>query len=150
MLPLNQDAEKKLLEKLSRIEALFAGATTDGEKAAAASARERIQNLLKMHEETEKPVEYKFTLADMWSRKLLVALLRRYGIRPYRYPRQRYTTVMARVPVSFVDETLWPQFKQQSAILQEYLNDVTDRVISGGIHSDQSEADVVEQGSLPF
>ena len=79
-----------------------------------------------------------------------VALLRRYNIRPYRYPRQRYTTVMARVPKSFVDETLWPAFEELSKTLQTYLNDITDRVIAEGISSDQSEAEVVEQPPLPF
>ena len=51
----------------------------------------------------------KFQLADEWRRRLMVALLRRYGLRPYRYSGQRYTTVMARVPKSFVDGTLWPE-----------------------------------------
>jgi hypothetical protein len=44
-------------------------------------------------------VEFRFSLADQWSRHLLVALLRRYGIKPYRYSRQRRTTVMV-IPVS--------------------------------------------------
>ncbi len=144
------DTEAKLIEKLRLIEALFAGATTDGEKEAAASARDRIQDRLKASEQIDKPVEYKFTLADVWSRKLFLALLRRYGIQPYRRPRQRRTTVMARVPVSFVDETLWPQFKELSETLHEYLSEVTDRVIREGIYSDQSEAEVLEQSPLPF
>ena len=40
--------EARLLEKLRAIEALFAGATTDGERVAAAEARKRIQLRLKM------------------------------------------------------------------------------------------------------
>jgi hypothetical protein len=39
--------EQKLIEKLQRIEALFAGATTKGEKVAAANALERIRERLK-------------------------------------------------------------------------------------------------------
>jgi len=144
------DTETKLIEKLQLIEALFAGATTEGEKEAAASARDRIQDRLKASEQIDKSVEYKFTLADVWSRKLFLALLRRYGIRPYRLPRQRRTTVMARVPVSFVDEILWPQFKELSETLHEYLSEVTDRVIRDGIYSDPSEAEVLEQSPLPF
>lgn len=144
------DAESRLIEKLRLIEALFAGATTAGERDAAAGARERIQKLLRSREKTDKPVEYKFTLGDMWSRKLFVALLRRYGLRPYRYKRQRHTTVMARVPVSFVEDTLWPEFKDLSETLREYLDDVTNRVIAEGIFDDHSEAEVVEQPALPF
>jgi hypothetical protein len=90
-------------------------------------------------------------MADMWSRKVFVALLRRYGIRPYRYGGQRYTTVMARVSKRFVDETLWPEFQEISESLRSYLSDVTDRVVQQVIHQDSSEAEVVEEpGQLPF
>ena len=75
--------------------------------AAAARARERIQARLEQLAGEEPPIEVRFTLADQWSRHLFVALLRRYGIQPYRYPRQRRTTVMARASSSFVDEILY-------------------------------------------
>ncbi len=142
--------EGKLIEKLRLIEALYAGATTEGEKVAAERARERILERLKHWEEQDPPIEYRFSMADMWSRKVFLALLRRYGIRPYRYHRQRYTTVMAKVSQSFVDETLWPEFQELSDTLRSYLADVTDRVVQEVIHQDSSEADVVEkQGALP-
>jgi hypothetical protein len=90
-------------------------------------------------------------MADMWSRKVFVALLRRYGIRPYRYSGQRYTTVMARVSRRFVDETLWPEFQEISDTLRAYLSDVTDRVVRQVIHKDSSEAEVVEKAmQLPL
>jgi hypothetical protein len=57
----------------------------------------------------------------MWSRKVFVALLRRYDIKPFRYYRQRHTTVMANVPKTFVDETLWPEFQELNKILQSYI-----------------------------
>jgi hypothetical protein len=38
----NSDGEQRLREKLRKIEALFAGAATAGEKAAAGAAAERI------------------------------------------------------------------------------------------------------------
>jgi len=139
------NGEKELIEKLKRIEALFSRATTDGERQAAENALQRIQERLKEKLESDPPVEYKFTMADMWSRKLFVALLRRYGIKPFRYYRQRYTTVMANIPASVVDETLWPEFQELDKILQSYLEEITNRVISEGIHSDNSEAEVVQQ-----
>ena len=111
--------------------------------AAAESAKQRILDRLSLWEQEAPPVEYKFSLGDPWSRKVFVALLRRYGIRPYRYSRQRHTTVMAHVSKKFVDETLWPEFKEISATLRDYLDDVTDRVIARVIHADSSEADVV-------
>lgn len=139
--------EQKLIEKLQRIESLFAGATTTGEKVAAANALDRIREKLTDVQKLDPPVEYKFTLTDMWSKKLFLALLRRYGIEPYRYYRQKYTTVMARVPVSFVDETLWPEFQELDETLRSYLEEVTNRVISTSIYADSSEAEV-RQGRL--
>lgn len=137
--------ETKLIEKLKLIEALFAGATTEGEKDAAFNALFRIKKRLKEVQKTDPPVEYKFTMSDIWSRKLFVALLRRYDISPYRYYRQRQTTVMAKVPKSFVDETLWPEFKELDETLKSYLDDITNKVISETIHSDNSEAEVLKQ-----
>ena len=134
--------EQRLIEKLQRIEALFAGAATRGEREAAAQARERIRARLQEQQQTDPPVEYTFTLRDEWSRRLLVALMRRYGIRPYRYRRQRYTTVMARVPRRFVTETLWPEFRELNQTLAAFLAQVTERVISEGIAADASEVEV--------
>ena len=102
--------EAALKAKLAAIEALFDGATTDGEREAAAGARERIRVRLEKLELESPPVDFKFTLADVWSRRLLIALLRRYELEPFRYRGQRTTTVMVKVSKRFVDETLWPQF----------------------------------------
>jgi len=135
--------EQQLIEKLLRIERLHAGATTAGERAAAANARERILRRLAEMQERDPLTEYQFRMADLWSRQLFVALLRRYGIRPYRYHRQRRTTVMAKVPKRFVDETLWPEFQELSNTLRSYLADVTSRVISEGVFADTSDVEVV-------
>ncbi len=137
--------EARLIEKLRLVEALFAGATTEGERVAAEHARERILERLERQEREVPAVEYRFSMADMWSRKVFVALLRRYEIRPYRYSGQRYTTVMARVPKRFVDEILWPEFQQIAESLQSYLAEVTDRVVREVIHGDSSEAEVVRE-----
>ena len=137
--------ESKLIEKMKLIEALFAGAATEGEKDAAFNAFQRIKERLKEIQEIDPPVEYKFTLSNMWTRKLFVALLRRYDIKPYRYYRQRYTTVMAKVSKTFVDETLWPEFEKFDKTLKSYLDEITNKVIFETIHADSSEAEVVQQ-----
>jgi len=134
--------EEDLIRKLQSIEALFAGATTSAEKAAAGLAKERILARLKEVEKRDPPVEYKFTNHSMWSRRLLIALLRRYGIRPYRYSRQRYTTVMARVSASFVEETLWPEFVELDRLLEEHLDEVTDRIIRESIYEGSEDLEV--------
>jgi tRNA nucleotidyltransferase (CCA-adding enzyme) len=50
---------------------------------------------------------------------------------------------MVRVPKSFVDDTLWPEFLELSEVLQQYLEDITRRVISEGIHADASEEEII-------
>jgi len=137
--------EQRLIEKLQRIEALFAGAATPGEREAAAQARDRIRCRLREQQKTDPPVEFAFKLRDRWSHKLLVALLRRYQIRPYRYRGQRYTTIMARVPARFVKEVLWPEFEELNQTLITFLGEVTDRVIAEGIDSDTAEVEVATE-----
>lgn len=137
--------EARLRETLERIEALFLGATTPGERKAAANARDRVRARLEELGRSSPPVEHQFRMIDMWSRRLFVALLRRYGIEPYRYYRQRYTTVMARVPQQFLDETLWPEFLELDKKLRSYLSEVTNRLVAEAVHADGSEPEVVQQ-----
>jgi tRNA nucleotidyltransferase (CCA-adding enzyme) len=140
--------EKALLEKLRKIEALHAGASTPGERDAAANAMRSIQMRLKLAEKEQPPSEYKFTMEDHWSRKLFVALARRYGLKPYRYRRQRSTTVMLRVPKAFVDDTLWPEFLELSQVLRDTLERATDQVLGQVFQQDTSEAEVKEDQRL--
>lgn len=135
--------EARLREKLALIEALFAGATTDGERVAAAEARRRIQGRLERMKAEDPPVEFRLAARDAWSCRALVALVRRYGLEPYRYRGQRRTTVMVRVPAAFLHETLWPEFQQINEALRAYLDSVTNRIIAEMIDGDESEASEV-------
>ena len=131
--------EAKLREKLARIEALFAGATTDGERVAAAEARRRIQLRLQAVEQNDPPVEFRLTVSDGWSRKVLLALLRRYELKPFRYRNQRRTTIMVKAPASFINETLWPEFQQISETLHTYVDQLTERVLADVFQVDGSD-----------
>lgn len=137
--------EARLIAKLRAIEALHARPGSEGERVAAENARARILERLGELADLDPPVEYRFTMADMWSRRVFVALLRRYDLKPYRYRGQRHTTVMAKVSKRFVDETLWPEFEALSSSLRTYLDEVTNRVVAEVIHSDTSEASVMEE-----
>src|SRR4051794_15080050 len=75
--------EQRLIEKLRKIEVLFARTTYAGEREAADIARERIRQRLAELEKYERPVECKFTLPDGWSVSLFIALVHRYGLKPY-------------------------------------------------------------------
>ncbi len=140
--------EQDLLDKRRQLARRDAGATPPGEKEAAADAIARIKRRIGDTAKVDRPVEYKFTLVDGWSKKLFLALLRRYGLRPYRRARQRRNTVMVKVPRTFVEQTLWPEFLELSDVLQSYLDEVTERVIARGIYSDVGDEEIVEDDCL--
>lgn len=133
--------EQELRQKLRKIAALFEGATTAGERDAALAALQRVRAALKAAEQIERTIEMNFRLPDRWSRRLFLALCRRYGLRPYRYPRQRYSTVVLRAPKSFIEQTLWPEYIEISQALDEYLNEATERIIREEVFRDADEAE---------
>ena len=137
--------EQSLREKLRKIEALFAGAATDGERVAAGAAADRIRARLGTAAGKEKAIEVKFSIPDMWSRQLFVALCRRYGLHPFRYRRMHRQTIIIRAPKSFVDQVLWPEFEELSAALTAYLSGITERVIREEVHGETGEADEVDE-----
>jgi hypothetical protein len=132
--------EQQLREKLRKITALFERATTLGERHAAAAAIERVKKALGPEAQTERPVEVQFSLPDRWQRRLFAALCRRYGLEPYRYKRQRYTTLIVKAPRSFVDKTLWPEYLEIKLALDDYLSAATERIIREEVFGDATEA----------
>jgi len=141
-------SEADLIRKFENIERLFIGAKTDGEKQAASNALDRIKKRLEEIKESDPPIEYKFTLSNMWSKQLLSALLRRYGVEPFRYHRQKYTTVMANVPEKFVNDVLWPEFEKLDNILEQHIDEVTTNIISKAVFPDTSDATVTDRKQI--
>jgi hypothetical protein len=137
--------EQALREKLRKIEALFAGAATQGERVAAGAAAERIRDRLGLAAGKEKEIEMTFSISDVWSRQLFVALSRRYGIRPFRYRRMHRQSIIIRAPKSFVEQVLWPEFDELSAALTTYLSEITEKVIREEVHGETGEADEVDE-----
>jgi hypothetical protein len=141
--------ESQLRDKLRKIEALFAGAGTPGERSAAEAALERVRARLAEIGAKDPAVEMQFSMPDQWSRHLFLALCRRYGLRPYRLHRQRRNTVMIRAPKGFIDQVLWPEFVELDRALAAYLQEVTLRVIRDEVFADTSEAPEVTEGLPP-
>lgn len=138
-------AENGLKEKLRKIEALFAGAATAGEKAAAGAAADRIRARLREIGTRESAIEVRFSLPDPWARRLFIALCRRYGLKPYRYPRMKRQSVVVSAPATFIEEVLWPEFSEINEALEAYLTEVTNKVIREEVHRNAAEADVVQE-----
>lgn len=137
--------EQVLRERLRKIEALFAGAATAGEKAAAGAAAERIKERLGKTAGKEHPVEQKFSIPDLWSRQLFIALCRSYGLRPFRHRRMHRQTIMIKAPRSFIDQVLWPEFEQLNAALFGYLSEITENVIREEVHRETGEAEEIDE-----
>ena len=136
-------SEARLREKLRKIEALYAGATTAGEKSAAGAAAERIRRQFEAASKNERAEEFKFSISDPWSRQLFIALCRRYGIRPYRHTRMHRQTVMVRAPASFVQATLWPEFEELSRALTAHLDEITRKIIRDEVHEATQDAEEI-------
>jgi hypothetical protein len=134
-----------LRDKLRKIEALFAGAATPGEKAAAGAAAERIRKRLGQAAGKEKSIEMKFSIPDIWSRQLFIALCRRYGLRPYRHPRMHRQSIMLKGPKSFMDQVLWPEFQELNSALVAYLSEITEKVIREEVHRETSDAEEIDE-----
>ena len=127
-----------LLERIKKIERLIIGATTEGEKKAAISAKARI---LKKYPEVEvhkNPKEYALYTSDNWHKKLLIAICRKYGVKPYRYHRQKYTTVMVRINEEFLNNVLWKEYLEYTKHLEKLVEEITDDLINK-IHEYEEE-----------
>lgn len=141
--------EGTLLDKLRKIEALYAGTNVAGEREAARRAAERIRARLAELRGRERETEYRYSLPDPWKRRLFLALCRRYGLKPYREPGQRRSSVMLRAPKTFQDKTLWPEYLALSKELDAHLDELTTRVIREAIDEDVSEAAETPPKALP-
>ncbi len=133
----NQDSD--LRSRLSKLEALFARAGTHGERDAAGAAIERLQERLK---ESDEVIELQFGLSDVWSVRLFVAVCRKHGVDPYRYPRQRRTTVMARAPRKFLEDVVWAEFSALQDELNTYFTETVDHLISAAMNSDGDDSNM--------
>ena len=133
------NSEEDIRLKIRKIETLFSKSQFLGEKDAAEAALKRVKETLASTIKAA-PTEYTFTLSNHWSKKLFIALCRRYELRPYRYARQRRTTVMLKVSSDFVDTVLWPEYEALNSVLHEYISQITDKIIAEEIHRDTTDA----------
>jgi hypothetical protein len=133
--------EEQLRERLRKVEALFFGAATIGERDAAGAAAERLRAKLDEAGHRDPPVEMKFSMPDQWSARLFIALCRRYGFKPFRYARQRSTTIMVKAPRRFFDAVVWRQFSDVHTDLWLYFEETTERLIREAIHADAADAE---------
>ena len=123
--------DKELRAKLAKVEALFRRAASPGEKAADGAAMDRLRGRLGGLDRTREPeAELQFSLPDTWSVSLFVAVYRKHGVRPYRYRRQRRTSVVVRAREREFNRVVWPEYSSLQTELESYFEDVTDHLIT--------------------
>ncbi len=133
--------DERLHEKLAKVEALFRRAGSPGERAAAGAALGRLQGRLgEIRRDSEPEIEHKFTLPDMWTVKLFTAICRKHGLRPFRYARQRHTTVMVRARERHLERVVWAEFNLLHTELEIYFEDVTDHLVTRAMGSDGDDS----------
>jgi hypothetical protein len=139
--------DKQIREKLAKIKALFAGATTPGERQAAQAALNRVQQRIdgipQPQAVVDPPIEFRFSLTNPWSLRLFLALARSKGLKPYRHPRMRRTSVCLMIGKVAVNTDLWPEYLEMNKVLTEYLGELADHIIADCINPDRSDAEVV-------
>lgn len=124
---------ESIIDKIKKLEALIADTKMEGERTAAIEARKRLIDK-KEYEE----IEYTISTGDMWHKRLFMALCRKHSLKPYRYYRQKHTTVMVRVGKRFLDNVLWKEYTEMSNELRSLIDEVTTEIISK-IHKDEEE-----------
>ena len=75
--------DEELRAKLAKVQALFRDAGSPGERAAAEAAMDRLHDRVGTQDGDREPeVELQYSLPDMWSVRLFLAVCRKHGVRP--------------------------------------------------------------------
>lgn len=133
-----------IADKIRKIEALIAGAKSNGERQAAEFAKQRLQEKI-----IAQPVEYTVRLHSRWEKKLFVAVCKKHGFQTYRYARQKYTTAMIRIAEPFMNSVLWPEYKKYADILHKLTEEISNDLIAK-IHLVNDEDETIIAGELPM
>lgn len=141
--------QQDIRDRLAKLEALFARGATEGERAAAGAALARMQARLDLGGKAvaEPEIELQYSLPDVWAVKLFVALCRKHEIKPYRYPRQRRTTVMVRVRQSEFERTIAAEFQSLHRELTGYFSETVEHLIGNVMKSDGDD-ETLEQRQI--
>ncbi len=102
---------------------------------------DRLRGRLGSSDADDEPeTEVQFSLPNMWSVRLFVAICRKDGLSPFCHARQRCTTVMVSACERSFDRVVWAKFSRLHTELESYFEDVTDHLISRAMGSDGGDS----------
>ena len=122
---------QSLYDKIKKIEALILNTNVEGERQAAMAAKKRLlENVPAVLPQHAQAIEFTLTTGSDWNKQLVLALCGKYQLRPYRYYRQKYTTVMVRCNKTFMDKVFWPEYLEYSQLLSTLVQEITTDLIA--------------------
>jgi hypothetical protein len=103
---------------VSKLEQIWRGSVVSEPRAELARWRER-----------QPDTKHALSVPTAATQRLLALVCSRYGLRVYRAPRQRSTTICVDAPAGFVREVLWPPFNSMALMLEEQTHQLLERVV---------------------
>jgi hypothetical protein len=76
---------------------------------------------------------------------LVVMLCARYGIRPFRRPRQKPTTICLLAPASFVSKVFWPQVQEMARVFEAARVSMVNQVVGAWLGATGDQVLIVEE-----
>ncbi len=95
------------------------------------ASREALRGQLGEWRQGEPDVEFRVTVGDSVGEAVFRELCARYGIEPFRRPRQQASTITIVAPRRFVETVLHPQFEQTLGVVLRAMHATVDRVFAG-------------------
>jgi len=112
--------EDALVSELQQIEREFARGGAVGVEACRAELAEWRKR--------EADREFRISVPTPTAQRVLVGWCHRYGLTPYRSPRQRKTTICVRVPPGFMQE-MWPRVEAMAHVIDRATADAARRIV---------------------
>jgi hypothetical protein len=126
-----------MVKELRAIEQRHAPATGAGPEAYARQLAE--------WRKTEPDREEVCSTGDATGAWVVVMLCARYGIRPFRRPRQKPTTITLMAPAGFVSKVFWPQVKEMVRVFEAGRASMVNQVVGAWLGAAGGQAFTIEE-----
>ena len=73
--------------------------------------------------------EFQMSVGTPEAQRVVLGWCQRYGVTPYRKPKQRQSTVCVRVPRGFMQERMWPRVQAMMDVIESATVDAVTRIV---------------------
>jgi len=78
---------------------------------------------------SEPDVEVRMSVPTLATQRVLIAVCKRFGLRLYRRPRQKQSTMCVQAPAGFMEKVLHPLLQGMAEVVEEAAHQTTTRII---------------------